>query len=164
VRVRSQDFTGTVALSVSGAPSDWIVELEDASVDLTDDATVIVDGAITIATDGTAAPAGRTLTITGSGEPGERTAAFNLTVQDAVRLTIPLGTGADGDHWTSVTGPALAMRVGTMLHITNADTTTHTVHTNGNITGLPHQDFPMGEGEAYIGEPGEAGTDAIYSR
>ena len=162
VRVLSDDYAGSVTLSAEGLPDGWVVEWADEVIELDADEPVIVEGTITVASDGTPAPEGGTIVISGTGEPGTRTVELDVTVDDEVRITIPSAVGADGDHWGAVEGGTLRMRVGTPLRIVNGDGTQHRVHTSDAIVGLPHQPASMGFQQSYVGVPGSAGSDAIY--
>ena len=161
VRLASSDFDGTVDLAVTGAPAGWAVTLDETSVDLGDGTPVIVEGPVTIASDGAAAPAGQELTVTATGAPGTRSVTIDITVADEYVLPIAAGTG-DGPHWPDHAGGVIALRVGTTLRVRNDDATFHRIHPEENIDGFAHQPESMAAGGSYLAVIGGTGTEAIY--
>jgi hypothetical protein len=161
VDLSSSHFTGPVALTASGAPASWQVAITPSSVDLTDGQTTTATVKITIPSNGDGAPTGQALTITGTGDPGTRTAMSSVTVENVYVLGI--GTpGAGGQHFSGMAGGQIRMKQGAKLRIPNTDAVPHRVHSDGGVPGFPHQPASMAAGAAYEVTLGATGTDTFY--
>lgn len=160
VTLTSSNFDGPVALAATGAPASWQVAITPATVTLTDGGTATAQVKVTIPSNGDAAPAGRMLTIDATASAGAQSATAALTVAKEYAVTIGAGTGA-GSHFGALRGALVRVKSGTVLHVRNADTTAHRVHTGGGIGGFPHQDETMGNGQAYTVTV-QDGSDVFY--
>lgn len=159
--VTGEHFAGPVALTVSGAPASWTVTVEPSTVTVADGQTAHATITIAVPSNGEAAPAGQALTVTGTADPGERTAAASVTVDNVYVLAI--GTpGAAGQHFGSMAGGQLRMRQGARLRIPNTDAIAHRIHSDAGVSGFPHQATSMGAGAAYEVTLGATGSDTFY--
>lgn len=160
VTLGSDHYDGPVALAVTGAPTSWTVTVTPASVTLTDGGTATAQVKVAIPPNGDAAPAGQTLTIGATAAPGPQSTTAALTVAKEYAVTIGAGTGT-GTHFGALNGGLVRVKTGTVLHIRNADTTAHRIHSGGGIGGFPHQPNNMGNGEEYRVTV-QDGSDVFY--
>ncbi len=163
VDVRSSSHSGTVTLSAAGAPPDWTVAFTPgATVSVSGGGNTTVTLQVTIPSNGTAAPSGRTLTLQGSASSGSVSTSTSVTV--ANELVVPIVSGAgSGPHWGAHGGAIIVLRAGTLLRFLNNDAASHIIHAGNGIPGLQHQDnnSPLALGQSYTATVG-VGTDDIY--
>lgn len=138
VTVSSDNYAGTVFLSLAGAPESWQVTFQPAQLTFTGSGTLQSNLSIVIPSDGEAQQA--QLTVTGDSDVDSVSATVTFDVENAVEIGIADQTGAGGNH----AFPAeLAINSGTMVRFTNYDTTIgHTIHASGG-DDFPHQQGQM---------------------
>jgi plastocyanin len=158
IAVDATDFSGPVALSLSGAPASWNATITPAMVDVLDGSTVTATLRIVIPPNGAAATAGQALAIDAAASPGAQSAQAMLTVADEYTFPIASGTGT-GAHWGAMSGGLLRVREGTTLKILNSDTIGHRIHAGGGV--FNHQGATMAPGASYTVTV-EAGSDTFY--
>lgn len=163
VQVSPTGFTGTLALTASGAPASWNVRIIPSRMDIFvgDTTTQTATVTISIPTNGDAAPSGQQIVITGSAPTAEHSASTLVTVANEYILPIASGVGATGQHWSPALGGVLSLKSGAKLTIRNDDAIAHQVHTNNTIPGFASQPAPMNTGGTYSNTLG-IGEDSIY--
>ena len=162
VRLSSDDFDGTVDLTITGQPEGWHVELEDYSIALDDGESRVVPGLISVTSDAAAAPDGHEITIMASGAPGTRTVDVEVVVADEFILPIAAGA-AGGDHWGLFSDGHVVLDPGSTVRIRNDDSAPHRIHAgDGDIASFVHQETSMGAGQSFVLVADDIGSDVLY--
>ena len=162
VTLTSTGATGPVALSLTGAPAGWEATFApSASPTLSEGGSTTVTVAVRVPSNGAAAVSGQALAVRATLGSKALTRSVTLMVANEYILEIPAGTGSTGAHWSAVAGSLLLLRTGTTLTIRNADATPHSVHTDNDIPGFPHQSGSMSLGQ-HFSNVLAVGEDVIY--
>lgn len=159
VKITSNGYAGTVNLSAAGGAGDWSKSFP-SSITLTLGQTQNINFDVGVATNGSAATAGATLTFSATiGSMGPVSDTSTLTI--ANEYILPIANGVDaGPHWGNLTN--LTLRNGSTFTIRNDDATAHQIHASNGIAGLIHQTATMSTGQSYSVVLGSTGTDTIY--
>jgi len=158
ITVNAANFAGPIALTAMGAPANWTVAIEPATVTAVSGGTVAATMRVTIPANGDPAIAGQALMVNASGGPGAQSASATLTVANEYTVAITAGTGT-GAHWGAMSGGLLRLRAGSTLHITNNDTIPHRIHAGGGV--FAHEPTAMGPGQSYTVTV-QDGSDTFY--
>ena len=155
-------FAGQVLLTFTGVPADWVVGLSQNPVTVTANGSAGSTVSITIPTNGTAKPAGDSVTVRGTGFGLNHTATVTVTV--ANELVVPIVLGADSArYFGAFTTGTVHVNVGTTISVLNNDTTGRIAHYNGGTLGLAHQTIgvPSLQGQKYSQVVANAGSDIL---
>ncbi len=162
VALDAQHFSGPIALTASGAPASWTVAIAPPTVNVVDGVPATATVTVTIPPNGDAAPTGQALTINAtSSVAGAEVGTAALTVAKEYAIAIAAGTGGGNTHFGAMNGGLVRVKAGTLVHIRNADTTAHRIHSGGGIGGFPHQPNNMGQGQEYAVTVTD-GSDVFY--
>lgn len=163
VEIKPTGFSGSLALTVAGAPASWNVRIIPSTFDIFvgDTTTQTATVTISIPSNGDAAPQGQQIVVTAAAPTAEHDASALVTVANQYILRIASDVGTTGQHWSSALGGVLALKSGATLTIRNDSPIQHQIHTNNTIPGFPTQTTPMNGGTDASYTVG-AGQDTIY--
>jgi hypothetical protein len=149
VSIAPNGFTGSVALSVVGLPTDVQASFADASLTL--DGTTTATTKLTLTTASNTAPGDLPFSVVGTAGSATKSAPSTLTVHSAITIDIPqgvIGLGgtqtnpyktAFGTYPITITAPqGISSTTPVTVRFYNADTQSHEIHASAPLAGFAH--------------------------
>ena len=138
VIVTAEDYSGSVALALQGAPASWQVSFDSPSLQFTGSGSLTGTMTVTVPPSGDAVAVGAMLVATATMGPSQT--AVQIDVEKTLLVPIRDGVGASGAHGFP---RDITIKSGTVVRFMNYDTTSgHTIHANGGDS-FPHEDDQM---------------------
>ncbi len=164
VLVTSDNYSGSVALALQGAPAGWQVAFDSPSLNFTGSGSLAGTMTVTVPTNGQAGAIATALVATASMGPEETPVQFD--VEQTLLVPIADGVGSAGAH---AFPRDVTIKSGTVVRFVNYDTTSgHTIHSDGG-DAFPHEDDQMAKapsagqaGGTYEITTGQSGIYTFY--
>jgi hypothetical protein len=149
VSVAPSNFTGAVALSVTGLPVGVTPAFDSSSLTL--DGTSTATAHLTLTTASSTAPGDSTFQVVAAGGTTSVNVSSTLTVASDLTITIPMGVDNNGGTTSSpvmdafgsypinITAPAdISTASPVTIHFYNGDDVSHEIHASSPGAGFPH--------------------------
>ena len=164
VIVTSEDYAGSVALALQGAPASWQVVFDSPSLSFTGSGSLAGTMTVTVPPNGDAGAIAAQLVGTASMGPAQ--AAVQIDVEKTLLVPIRDGVGQSGNHGFP---QDVVIKSGTVVRFENHDTSEpHTIHSDGG-DAFPHEDDQMARapsagqvGGTYEITTGQTGIYSFY--
>jgi plastocyanin len=148
VTITPQSWSGAVALTVTGLPSDVTAAFDNASINVEGSAPVTAK--LTLTSLSSTAPAATPFNIVGTVGTVVKTSPATVTVKPWIDIHLPVNADSVTDSFgtVNITAPADIANNPVTVNFINDDSTPHEIHAENQNQGFPHGQGTFGQGQA----------------